>query len=286
MARIDTGDALTTPIQQPGGKVSGDGYGLVTATVVWKADQGAALNSVVNRGSTCPLAAASFCSSHNYSITYDSLGVATITVDYVGIDEEVESATMTKPQITGSQGLTAEHITAHPNFYELASGLGFDNGPIAGYGASGSAETPNYTAVAGTTPIEYEGNSGATFEAKTGRKFLGFKKASFPTLYGKTNYLAPQCSISGIFYTSDAENTILLRNAVGKTSGTGTFAGFLLTPEYMGTDFLSPGGRRQLLLAQISFEDFGTLFKIQYELRFNRDGYEAKVYAPAIVVEA
>ena len=134
------------------------------------------------------------------------------------------------------------------------------------------------------TPVFYAqiaSGAGMFITSKIGRKFLGFKKAQFPTLYGKTNYLSPQCSISGIFYTSEAENTILLRNAVGKTSGTGTFAGFLLTPDYMGTEFLSPGGRRQLLLAQISFEDFGTLFKIQYELRFNRDGYEAKVYAPA-----
>ena len=278
MARIDNGNSLTTPVQQPGGKFSGDGYGLVTATVVWKADQGAALNSVINRGSTCPLAGASFCDSHNYSITYDSLGIATITVDYVGIDATVGGAGITKPQITGSQGLTAEHITTHPNFYTLATG--FSGTPIAGLGTGGTAASPKYALVGGTSPSEYEGNNGATFELSIGRKFLGFKKAEFPTLYGKTNYLSPQSSISGIFYTSTAATTITLRNAVGKTSGTGTFAGFLLTPDYMGTVFLN-GSLHQLLLSQISFEDFGTLFKIQYELRFNREGYNASVYAPA-----
>ena len=48
----------------------------------------------------------------------------------------------------------------------------------------------------------------------------------------------------------------------------------------MGTAFLN-GSLHQLLLSQISFEDFGTLYKIQYELRFNREGYNASVYAPA-----
>jgi hypothetical protein len=278
MARIDKGNSLTTPVQQPGGKFSGDGYGLVTATVVWKSDQASSLNSVVNRGSTCPLAGASFCDAHKYSVTYDDLGIATITVDYVGIDPSVVSATITKPQITGSQGLTTEHITTHPNFYILASG--FSGTPIAGLGTGGSAETPQYAVVPGTDPVEYGGNNGATFELAIGRKFLGFKKAQFPTLYGKTNYLSPQCSISGIFYTSLEATTITLRNAVGKTSQTGSFAGFALTPSYMGTSFIN-GSLHQLLLSQISFEDFGTLFKIQYELRFNREGYNASVYAPA-----
>jgi hypothetical protein len=65
---------------------------------------------------------------------------------------------------------------------------------------------------------------------------------------------------------------------VGKTSGNGTFAGKNLVPDYMGTSF-TIGGKNQLLLAQVSFEDFGLLYKVQYELRFNREGYVASVYA-------
>ena len=68
------------------------------------------------------------------------------------------------------------------------------------------------------------------------------------------------------------------RNAVGKTSGNGTFAGKNLVPDYMGTSF-TISGKNQLLLAQVSFEDFGLLYKVQYELRFNREGYVAAVYA-------
>ncbi len=273
MARIDQGNALTTPVQQPGAKISDDGYGLLTATVVWKADESAALGTVVNRGSTCPINAN--CNAHRYSITYDALGIATLTVDYVGIDGGAES---TDPQITGSQGLTSEHITTHPNFFELASGLGFSGSPIAGVG-TGTLAAPVYTATPGPNgSTEYKGNNGATFEQQDGKKFLGFKVAEFKDFYGKTNYLAPQCSLSGIFYTTSSSIVNDHRNAVGKTSGNGTFAGKKLVPDYMGTSF-TISGKNQLLLAQVSFEDFGLLYKVQYELRFNREGYNSKVYA-------
>ena len=270
MAIVKNGNALTTPVQQPGAKISDDGYGLLTATVIWKADESAALGSVVNRGSTCPINAN--CAAHRYSIVYDALGIATLTVDYVGIDG---GATSTDPQITGSQGLTSENITTHPNFFETATG--FTGAPIAGVG-TGSLAAPVYPAVAGTNPTEYEGNNGATFELAKGRKFLGFKKAEFKDFYGKTNYLAPQCSLSGIFYTTSSTIVNDHRNAVGKTSGNGTFAGKKLVPDYMGTSF-TISGKNQLLLAQVSFEDFGLLYKVQYELRFNREGYTSKVYA-------
>jgi len=269
MAIVKQGNALTTPVQQPGAKISDDGYGLLTATVIWKADQSAALGSVVNRGSTCPINAD--CNAHRYSITYDALGIATLTVDYVGIDG---GATTTDPQITGSQGLTSENITTHPNFFELATG--FSGSPIAGVG-TGSLSTPAYPAVAGVND-QYEGNNGATFEAPIGRKFLGFRKPQYKDFYGKTNYLAPQCSLSGVFYTSSSSIVNDHRNAVGKTSGNGTFAGKKLVPDYMGTSF-TISGKNQLLLAQVSFEDFGLLYKVQYELRFNREGYVSSVYA-------
>ena len=271
MARIENGNNLGSALQQPGGKVSDDGYGLLTATVTYKVDESAISgNPILVRGSNCPIE--SNCKCHRFSYVIDALGIATLTVDYVGI---ADGSTSTDPQITGSQGLTSEHITTHPNFFETATG--FSGSPIAGVG-TGSLATPAYPSVAGTS--EFEGNNGATFEAATGRAFKGFKKAEFKDFYGKTNYLAPQCSLSGVFYTSSTSLVNNHRNAVGKTSGNGTFAGKNLVPDYMGTSF-TISGKNQLLLAQVSFEDFGLLYKVQYELRFNREGYNSKVYAAA-----
>jgi hypothetical protein len=275
MARVDTGNNLTTVLQQPGAKFQEDGYGLATGTIVFKAAITASVGGTINRGSACPQAAYSFCKAHKYSVSFENLGIATYAVDYVGIVPSF--GTSTDPQITGSQGLTSESITTHPNFFETASALGFSGSPIAGVG-SGSLAAPVYPAVAGTD--EFEGNNGATFQLAKGRKFLGFKKPEFKDFYGKTNYLAPQCSLSGLFYTSSSALVINLRNAVGKTSGTGTFASKDLVPDYMGSAFTT-GGKNQLLLAQVSFEDFGLLYKVQYELRFNREGYVASVYASA-----
>jgi hypothetical protein len=275
MARVDTGNNLTTVLQQPGAKFQEDGYGLATGTIVFKAAITASVGSTINRGSACPQGAYNYCKAHKYSVSFEALNIATYSVDYVGIVPSF--GTSTDPQITGSQGLTSENITTHPNFFETASGLGFSGSPIAGVG-TGSLATPAYPAVTGTS--EFEGNNGATFELATGRKFLGFKKAQFKDFYGKTNYLAPQCSLSGVFYTSSTSLVNNHRNAVGKTSGNGTFAGKNLVPDYMGTSF-TISGKNQLLLAQVSFEDFGLLYKVQYELRFNREGYAASVYASA-----
>jgi hypothetical protein len=276
MARVDTGNNLTTVLQQPGAKFQEDGYGLATGTIVFKAAITASIGGTINRGSACPQGAYSYCKAHKYSVSFENLGIATYSVDYVGINPGFGAST--DPQITGSQGLTSEAITTHPNFFEVATALGFSGSPIAGVG-TGSIATPAYPAVAGATS-EYQGNNGATFEAAIGRKFLGFKKPEFKDFYGKTNYLAPQCSLSGVFYTSSSALVINLRNAVGKTSGNGSFASKDLVPTYMGTAF-EISGKKQLLLAQVSFEDFGLLYKVQYELRFNREGYVASVYAAA-----
>lgn len=273
MAIVKTGDALTSPQLQPGAKFIQDGYNLTVGTLTFKVDK-AGSSASFYRGASCPISAFSYCKMHKASVEIGPLEVDTWTAEYVGI---AGGAASTEPQITGSQGLTSESITTHPNFFETATALGFSGSPIAGVG-TGSLATPAYPAVAGTSPTEYAGNNGATFELATGRKFLGFKKPEFKDFYGKTNYLAPQCSLSGIFYTTSSTIVNDHRNAVGKTSGNGTFAGKKLVPDYMGTSF-TISGKKQLLLAQVSFEDFGLLYKVQYELRFNREGYNASVYA-------
>lgn len=274
MARSSQGNSLSGVVLQPGAKFSDDGYGLITGQCTFKCDQTASIGGTINRGSSCPIAAYNYCTTHKYSVTLDHLGVATYVVDYVGIYPS--KGTMTDPQITGSQGLTSENITAHPNFFELATG--FSGSPIAGVG-SGTISAPVYTQKTVNTGTEYEGNNGSRFETQSGGKFLGFKVALNKGFYGKTNYLAPTSSITGHFYTSSSTAINNLRAAVGKTSGNGTFAtSYALLPSYLGTSF-TIGSKYQLLLSQVSFEDYGNLYKMQYEIRYNRDGYEPAVYA-------
>ena len=284
MARISQGNALTTAMLQPGAKFTTDGYGLVTGVAVYKEDQGGS-SAFLARGSAFagPGGAFSFCKVHKADTSIDSLGLSTYTVSYVGISaSDGVSSSLTKPQITGSQGLTSENITAHPNFFELATG--FSGTPIAGVNGPGMTggvlATPKYAPKTVNNTTEYEGNNGSRFELQTGGKLLGFKVAQYKTLYGKTNYLAPQTSFSGHFYTTTAANVTGMIARVGKTSGTNQFNSIALLPSYAGTTFLN-GTLHQLLLAQVSVEDYGSLYKVSYEVRFNRDGYNASVYAPA-----
>jgi len=275
MARIDQGNALTTAMLQPGAKFQTDGYGLVTGTCVFKEDQTGS-STFLARGSACPISAFSFTKVHKATTSLDALGIATYTVDYVGISaSDGVSSSLTKCQVTGSQGLTSENITAHPNFFELATG--FSGSPIAGVG-TGTLATPAYTAKTVNNTTEYQGNNGSRFESVTGNKFLGFKLAEYKTLYGKTNYLAPQTSFAGHFYTTTEATVQGMIARVGKTSGTNQFNSIALLPSYAGTTF-TVGGLNQLLLSQVSVEDYGSLFKVTYEVRFNRDGYNASVYA-------
>lgn len=279
MARIDQGNALTTALLQPGAKFQSDGYGLVTGTCVFKEDQSAS-TAFLARGSSCPISSFSFCKVHKATTTLDALGIATYTVDYVGIGSGGVSSTLTNPQITGSQGLTSENITSHPNFFVLATG--FTGSPIAGVGGgtAGPPIAPIYTQKSVASGTEYEGNNGARFQTASGDKFLGFKVAQYNGFYGKTNYLAPQTSFAGHFYTTDTSNVTGMRDRVGKTSATNQFNSIKLVPDYVGTSFIN-GSKNQLLLAQVSFEDYGSLYKVTYEVRFNREGYEPAVYATA-----
>jgi hypothetical protein len=276
MGRVETGNDLVAGLLQPGWKVNYDGYGLQTCTATYKSDRFGSF-SYIERGSSFPEIGFTNLKAHKCSISFDSLGIATATVDYVGIELGYNSGLRTDPQVSGSQGLTSENITTHPNFFELATG--FSGTPIAGVG-TGTLAAPVYPSVAGTNPVEYTGNNGATFELTTGRKFLGFKKAEFKDFYGKTNYLAPQTSFSGQFYTTQSATVQGMIARVGKTSGDGSFLTIDLLPAYMGSTF-TVSGKNQLLLAQVNAEDYGSLYKVQYEIRYNREGYVASVYAPA-----
>ena len=278
MARIETGNTLLSPVTQPGAKVSADGYGLLTVTATFKVDESYDFDVLAGRGVACPIAQFAQCEAHKYNATFDALGIATLTVDYVGIDLNVNSGLRTNPQVSGSQGLTSEHITTHPNFFELATG--FSGSPIAGVG-TGTISAPVYASTPGpNNTTEYVGNNGATFEQASGKSFKGFKVAEYKDFYGKTNYLAPQTSFSGFFYTSQSSHVTGLIERVGKTSGTSSFNGINLLPSYMGSTF-TVSSKNQLLLAQVSTEDFGSLYKVNYEIRFNRDGYPSAVYALA-----
>jgi hypothetical protein len=295
MARQDYGNDLTTPVQQPGGKLSNDGYGLLTATVVWKANTNNDL-SVGNRGSTCPLNGA--LAAHKFSVTYDNLGMAVITVDYIGIDPTVNEGVYTNPEVASSNGLTSESITTNPNFSQNGGDGYF--GMIAGTPGTyvqspigpivDIKNTGDYVQLTASNTVafvgkkqSYIGLNGACFEDPLGGRFIGFVKAADRHFYGKTNYLAPQSSFSGHFYTSEALEVQNMLDYLGTTSRDNDWSSVLpkIVPDYAGTSWISSapnGSFNQLLLSQVNVQDYGLLYKVNYEVRYSVPGWNDSVY--------
>jgi hypothetical protein len=230
--------------------------------------------------------------------------MATITVDYIGIDPTINEGTFTNPEVAASNGLTSENITTNPNFF-TAGGDGYD-GVIAG--AAGSytqspigplveIKSPSdfISVVTGInsdgTPItglfnkkqSYMGLNGACFEDVNGGRFIGFVKPADKHFYGKTNYLAPQSSFSGHFYTTESSEVENMLSYLGTTSRDNDWSSVLpkIVPDYAGTAWVSSaenGAFNQLLLSQVNVQDYGLLYKVNYEVRYSVQGWHDKVY--------
>lgn len=269
MSRIDKGNALgSSGLLQPGWTYKNDGYGLLTGKAVFKIEEtGAFSGSAQAWGAAHPKESNLYL--HTATWSFGALGVTMIECEYVGIQNGL---TVTKPNITGSSGLTSEHITTHPKFFDTA---------IAG--------PPDYPAssIEGAQDLYY-GNNGAHFKDTKGGRFVGFLDPDYPEYYGKTHYLAPSSSFSGVIYTKNSGTVTSILSNVGKCKASRTFSGCELLPSYLGNSWTSASGYNQLLLAQVSFEDYAggaggnpIVFKINYELRFRRDGWNGDVYETA-----
>jgi hypothetical protein len=281
MTLVKKGNALSSKWVQPGGTYTNDGYGLMTARATYIVDK-AAGGTAVFTGQVHPDYADFFV--HKFSLSKGGLEVDTIEAEYVGIDAAVGSRT--NPNVTASHGLTSEHITTHPNFFGPTSPF---TTAIAGNGTTFTTSTITDTErVGGVFGAHFKGT------ATNAGGFVGFKDSSTAArqyYYGKTHYLSPITSFSGVIYTETLGDITTIKNSVGKTSATNSFGGIKLLPDHLGTSWTaSVKGvvRDTILLSQASFEDYcvvagGTpkIIKINYEIRFNREGYPAEVYTGA-----
>jgi hypothetical protein len=273
MARSDKGAALSVKLLQPGWAVQSDGFGLNTCTATYKVN--AASAPAINvRGEAFPKAAWSYLKAHKSSISYDDLGMATIRIDYVGIDPTVNSGSMTNPNCSAANGLTADNITAHPNFFVHAGSPYL--GAIAGPAPYTQDAPNNFAPNVGGAPA-YLGLNGSCFEKENGGRFIGFVNPTYPQYYGKTQYLAPTTSYSGIMYVDDKSSVAVLVELLGTSSITRSWSTFPLLPDWapIGTGF---AGNPVNLLSQVNTEEFGSIFKVNYEIRYSRVGWELDVY--------
>ena len=288
MALVSTGNVLAAEMLQPGYTLTSDGFGLVTCSASYKIDWTASV-AITARGTAFPVAGLTYLKAHKSSQSYDSLEYKTIKVDYVGIDPTINGGVRTYPNTSVANGLTAENITSHPNFFEAAAG--YTVGPIAGlpadFGGAYDDSTlgPPVTVIAVGGPNagkpvvvpSSQGYNGACFETGMGGRFIGFVDPEVPSLYGKTQYLARTTTYSGIMYTTSVSDVQALYQLLGSATATNSWGIFPLIPAWGPIGEGDAGNRN--LLSQINVEEYGTLYKILYEIRYSKDGWPPDVYA-------
>jgi len=291
MAIVINGNDLTTALLQPGWTVTADGFGLNTSTTVFKIDTTFEIDTFVTKGNPHPDTAYSYLKLDKWKVSWDSLNIGTLTVDYVGIDTAFNSGNRTKPNTSSANGLTTENISAHPNFFTAAGG--FTTGPIAGTSYTQSDLGPlveiknpadyvtqivNLNTVIISKKQSYVGNNGACFESSTGGRFIGFVNPAYPNFYGKNNYLSRTTSYSGVMYTKllgDVQALLALLNSATSTNSWGIYQ---LLPAWAPVGVGSGGGNMNLL-SQANVEEFGSLYKVMYEIRYSAVGWHSSVYA-------
>ena len=290
MAIVINGDPLTTALLQPGWTVVADGFGLNTSTTVFKVDTTFDIDAFAVKGNAHPDPAYAYLKLDKWKVSWDSLNIATLTVDYVGIDTAINSGVRTNPNTSSANGLTTENITTHPNFFNLDAN--FTTGPIAGTAYVQSDLGPlveikdpaDYITqvILGKTVIiskkqSYIGDNGACFESENGGRFIGFVDPFYPNYFGKTNYLTRTTSYSGVMYSTvlgDVQALLALLNSATDTDSWGIFA---LLPAWAPIGVGSGGGNVNLL-SQVNVEEFGALYKIMYEIRYSKVGWDSSVY--------
>lgn len=276
MALASRGDPLATAKLLRNWTFENDGYGLYTGRATFRVDR-AQVDNVVLIGSAHPNEPSMFVQKR--TVRFEGLEYATIDAQYVGVggNGSPGTETVTRPNITGSTGLTSEHITTNANFFAASNS-------IAGNGTTFTPST--------IVPGEYVGGTlGAHFKRANGGEFTGFKDGSVADvrrlMYGKTHYLAPTTSFSGVVYIQNNLNLAKgLLAEVGKSQSVGVFGTVKMLPDWLGPSFVNATyNLGQLLLSQVNFEDFclapdatPKIVKVTYEIKYLRDGYPVQVY--------
>jgi hypothetical protein len=277
MAIVATGNSLVTPILQPGWTVTSDGFGLNTSTSVFKGDTTTDVDAFLVKGTAHPDPAYAYLKLDKWRISWDALNVCTITVDYVGIDPAINDGLRTNPNTSGANGLTSESLTAHPNFFDNDSRFGPT--PIAGTVFTQDPIGPMVNTK--TPPIKLQqsfiGNNGACFESEDGGRFIGFVDPGYPMIYGKTNYLASTTTYSGFIYVADVEDVLSILGYLNTATSTNSWDTFDLLPDWAPVGTVIGTGHVNLL-SQVNVEQYGSLYKVNYEIRYSKTGWFNQVY--------
>jgi len=276
--RLDYGKDLIFPEASPSGSINIDSFGLVQAQVVFTADSSDAnLTDVIDMfsmGVPYPYSVGFDMTSHKYAFALQPGGIATFTVDYMGVARGVG---YTDCQITGVSNTTAQPIETHPNFTIVTDptiGNQSTTQILAGPPAAPSSN-PN-------KPIFIPSG-----DAYAPWRFDGFGLPADGTRNRKAgirHFLRPMYSVRGIVFFNKEQGyrVATMTNGVGRTLKTENDMFKLITPN----DILGALSPELCLLTAANAECIGTPdnyagIKVVYDIMIGGDlGWDSDIYGP------
>jgi len=236
MSFITKGKVTQAKNTQPGYTIEDDGFGLLTSRVIFRSE-----------GATPPASGDahpedSRLQAHRSVTSFDSAGISSVTVDYVGI----ASGTNTQIQWSADFAASTQPIQSHPNFFQVSFG-GLSN-KMKDFGWS-------------------DDKSGFPADDVV---------AAEEGLVGIRSYLSSDVAVSGIFYTSSKDYLQKWVNGVGKTFQALPNSEKVVLP----TEFkpISKNHDRFSLLVGVGYEVFANLYKVTFQARCASGGWHKYIY--------
>jgi hypothetical protein len=278
LTRLDYGKDLLFPEASPTGTLNVDAFGLAQAQLVFTIDSSNAnLTDVIDifsMGVAYPYDVGFEMTSHKYAISLQPGGVATFTVDYMGV---ARGAGYTDSQISGVSNTTAQPIETHPNFTIVTDPtIGNESGTqiLAGPPAAPSSN-PN-------KPIFIPSG-----DALAPWRFDGFGLPADGTRNRKAgirHFLRPMYSVRGIVFFNKEQGyrSAYMTNGVGRTLKTEGDMFKLITPN----DILGALSPDLCLLTAANAECIGTPdnyagIKVVYDIMIGGElGWDSDIYGP------
>lgn len=270
--RKDYGNPLEAiGVPSPAGAINIDAFGLAQAQLVYTVDSSnSSLTDtidMVSMGLPYPYDLAFEMRSYKYAFAFQPGGIATLTIDYMGVARGVG---YTDAQITGVSTTTAQPIETHPNFTIITdSTIG---GILAGPPANPSTNPNKPIFIASGEPTAPWRFDGFGLPADGTRN----KKA------GIRQFLRPMYSVRGMMFFNKEEGyrVASMTNGVGRTLNNQNDMFKLITPN----DVLGALSPDLCLLTAANAECIGTPdeyagIKVVYDIMIGGElGWDSDIY--------
>lgn len=273
--RLDYGNDLAVAQALPAGSINLDAFGLAQAQLTYTVDSADAnLGSYLASfaaGETYPYSVGVTMKSYKVTAALGKGGVATLTVDYMGVYGDY-----TKPQVTGVATSTAQPIEAHPNFTKVTKEWSGST-VLAGY--------PPSNLVTANKPIFIQGTD--PYATWTFRGFGLKTDGEVNIKAGIRQYLAPLATVRGQIFLGPEklDSSAAFITAVGQRL-TNADLNKLVAPSSLVGAIESEGQNYALLSAAncecIGNPDSPAAIKVTYDIMIGGEiGWDKDIYAPA-----